>query len=182
MHSFTDCIVGVILGAGIWWGHSDWSGIPLQIPSSNVFYYPLSLLGFGALSSNSLVIHLGRGLGAGKWIEGWVQRGGWEVPLILIPICLLAVNQHPQPVDDCPCFEDAIAFASVVLGALVSRWAVSYSGVGTSLRSVVVTPGSGWVVEAGKWVQVERGFNDMLVWWCFAALKMVVGMYHFSNS
>jgi Helicase associated domain (HA2) len=28
------------------------------------------------------------------------------------------VNQHRQPVDDCPCFEDAIAFVSVVMGKL----------------------------------------------------------------
>jgi hypothetical protein len=37
-------------------------------------------------------------------------------------VCLLLVNQHPSPVDDCPCFEDAIAFVSVVLGIITSFW------------------------------------------------------------
>ena len=37
------------------------------------------------------------------------------------------VNQHPQPVDDYPCFEDAIAFVSIVMGSLLARWhAVHY--------------------------------------------------------
>lgn len=29
---------------------------------------------------------------------------------------------HPQPLDDCPCFEDAIAFISVVIGVTMARW------------------------------------------------------------
>ena len=120
------------------------------------------------------IIYMGKGLGAGEWMEGWVRRGGWEVPLILIPLCLLAVNQHPQPVDDCPCFEDAIAFGSVVLGSLVGKWAMTYSGADSIARSVIM-PGSGWVYELGEWVQIERTLVDVGVWWGVAVLKMVVG-------
>lgn len=29
---------------------------------------------------------------------------------------------HPQPLDDCPCFEDAIAFLSVIMGLVTARW------------------------------------------------------------
>ena len=46
-------------------------------------------------------------------------------------VCLLAINQHPQPVDDCPCFEDAIAVGSVMVGALVGRWGMMYFGLET---------------------------------------------------
>lgn len=134
--------------------------------------WPSSLTGAG-----QYIVYVGRGLGAGEWVEGWVGRGGWEVPIILIPLCLLAVNQHPQPVDDCPCFEDAIAFGSVVLGALVGKWAMGYAGIGLGIGRTVVMPGSGWVYELGTWVQVERTWGDIGVWWGFAALKMVVGMY-----
>ncbi|KAH9020631.1 hypothetical protein EDB85DRAFT_2152955 [Lactarius pseudohatsudake] len=35
-------------------------------------------------------------------------------PLAVTVVCLLLANQHLSPVDDCPCFEDAIAFASVI--------------------------------------------------------------------
>ncbi|KAJ3501621.1 hypothetical protein NLJ89_g9257 [Agrocybe chaxingu] len=175
MHSFTDCLMGVVLGAGIWWGHTSWAGFPFLITSSNILYSPLNYLGLGTTASpNALIIHLGTGLGGGQWVESWMHWGGWEVPLILIPLCLLAVHKHPQPVDDCPCFEDAIAFMSVVLGAQVSRWVVSFSGIGAGMREVVVTPGSGWVQEMGQWVQVQRGWDDVVVWWSFATLKMFV--------
>ncbi len=179
MHSFTDCLMGVLLGTVIWWVHTDWTGIPVVVSSSNALFQPLVTLGFGAIDSyGSIVLHLGKGLKAGEWLDGWVQRGGWEIPLILVPLCLLAVHKHPQPVDDCPCFEDAIAFASVVLGAFLSHWAVHFSGAAERARSVVM-PGSGWTMEAGKWVQVERGLNDILLWWSFATIKMIFGTFFF---
>jgi len=178
MHSFTDCVVGVVMGTGIWWAHSSWSGIPLVLADTSTLASLFSILGFGAPGEmGTWVLWLGKGLGAGEWVEEWVRGGGWEVPLILIPVCLLAVNQHPQPVDDCPCFEDAIAFGSVVLGALVGRWGMQYAGVGLGIGRTVVMPGSGWVFdgEMGKWVGVERGWEDVAVWWGVAAVKMVVG-------
>lgn len=158
MHSFTDCAIGVILGAGLWWTHTSFPGIPVKVPYT------------------STTVYFARGLGAGKWMDDWVQSGGWEVPLILISVCLLAVNQHPQPVDDCPCFEDAIAFGSVVLGLLVGSWGVSFTSL--SERRAVVMPGSGWVFDQtlATWIAVERGWQDVCLWWGVAALKMVVGI------
>ncbi|KAF5380023.1 hypothetical protein D9615_006192 [Tricholomella constricta] len=177
MHSFTDCAVGVALGAGIWWGQSSWSGIPIVLTSSNPLYWLYSLLWPTTLTAaGTHVMYLGKGLGLGEWMEDWVRRGGWEVPLILIPLCLLAINQHPQPVDDCPCFEDAIAFMSVVLGALVASWAMSFFGLRMDIGKTMVMPGSGWVYQLGQWVQVERTAWDVALWWSFAALKMIAGI------
>ncbi|TFY75702.1 hypothetical protein EWM64_g8311 [Hericium alpestre] len=76
-------------------------------------------------------------------VERWVVTGHWSgwfslhvsqaaanvsvvVPLIVTAACLLSVNQHPQPVDDCPCFEDAIAFMSVDLGILLGLYAAAH--------------------------------------------------------
>ena len=158
MHSFTDCAAGVLLGSAIWWSYTSFPGIPVTIPSS------------------TMTINVAPGLGIGEVVTNWVQHGGWEVPTILIPICLLAVNQHPQPVDDCPCFEDAIAFCSVVLGTLLGKWGIAYSGF--VQRTPVVMAGSGWVFDKAinQWITVERGVNDVLVWWSVAALKMAVGI------
>ena len=176
MHSFTDCIIGVTLGAGIWWAHSSWAGVPYVLSSSNPLNYILSTFGFGTpIASGSLLVYFGQGLGIGKLLDSWIERSGWEVPLILIPLTLLAVHYHPQPVDDCPCFEDAIAILSVVLGVLVSRWAMVYTQADSGLARDVIMPGSGWVLEMGKWVQTERGWDDELVWWAMATLKMASG-------
>ncbi|GLB39364.1 putative acid phosphatase homologues [Lyophyllum shimeji] len=177
MHSFTDCAVGVALGAGIWWAQSSWTGIPIVLTPSNPLHWLCSFLWPKTLTdAGTYVMYLGKGARASEWMEEWVRQGGWEVPLILIPLCLLAVNQHPQPVDDCPCFEDAIAFGSVVLGALVGSWAMSFSGLRMDIGKTVVMPGSGWAFEAGQWMQVERTLWDLVVWWSFAALKMIVGV------
>ncbi|PPQ67328.1 hypothetical protein CVT26_007249 [Gymnopilus dilepis] len=177
MHSFTDCIIGVTLGAGIWWAHSSWAGVPYVLSSSNPLNYILSTFGFGTpIASGTLLVYFGQGLGTGKLLDSWIERSGWEVPLILIPLTLLAVHYHPQPVDDCPCFEDAIAILSVVLGVLVSRWAMVYTQADSGLARDVIMPGSGWVLEMGKWVQTERGWDDELVWWAMATLKMASGI------
>ncbi|KAF8880461.1 PAP2 superfamily-domain-containing protein [Gymnopilus junonius] len=177
MHSFTDCLIGVTLGAAIWWAHTSWAGMPIVLSTTNPLYYAFSFLGLGTpVPPGELLIYFGKGLGTGKLVDIWLERGGWEVPLILIPLTLLAVHYHPQPVDDCPCFEDAIAILSVVLGALVSRWGMVYSQADSGLSREVVMPGSGWVFDLGSWVQVERRLEDELLWWSMAAVKMITGI------
>ncbi|KAH6887799.1 sphingosine-1-phosphate phosphatase [Coprinopsis sp. MPI-PUGE-AT-0042] len=177
MHSFTDCIAGTILGAGIWWGHGAWAGHPWIISTSSLFHPLFTSLSFGTHSPDgNLVVYIGKGLGAGQRIEHWAENHGWIVPLTLIPLLLLAINQHPQPVDDCPCFEDAIAFGAVVLGALLGRWGMTQAGLNVELEGPSIMPGSGLVKDAlGHWVTIERTWQDVAVWWAFAALKMAVG-------
>ncbi|KAG5647237.1 hypothetical protein DXG03_000772 [Asterophora parasitica] len=176
MHSFTDCAVGVALGSGIWWGQSSWSGIPIRLTSSNPLYWLYTLIWPSTLTATGThIMYFGKGLGFGEWLEDWVRRGGWEVPLTLIPLCLVAINQHPQPVDDCPCFEDAIAFMSVVSGSFLASWAISFFGLRMDVEKMMVMPGSGWVQELGQWVQVERTAWHVALWWSFAALKMIAG-------
>ncbi|WVF65651.1 hypothetical protein IAT40_000382 [Kwoniella sp. CBS 6097] len=54
--------------------------------------------------------------------EAWVATGTWLVPAITIPVTLGLVHYHPYPIDDCPCFEDAIAVLAVILGSFVGHW------------------------------------------------------------
>ncbi|OBZ77993.1 hypothetical protein A0H81_02684 [Grifola frondosa] len=111
MHSFTDCIMGISLGAGIWGLH----------------------------------------VLCGPWLDAWITHSGW-------------IGRHPQPVDDCPCFEDAIAFVSVVLGALLARWYMLHTGYDEAFF-VHVMPGSSW----STWADVSE-------WFIIAAIKMVLGI------
>ncbi|KAF8268554.1 hypothetical protein EI94DRAFT_1778532 [Lactarius quietus] len=98
-------------------------------------------------------------------VEKWVQSSGWNAPLIVTAICLLLVNQHPSPVDDCPCFEDAIAFVSVFLGIVVSFWCSKrVPALNTDLFSSV-TPGAALDSPAAT-----------TTWVLFALLKLVTGI------
>ena len=86
------------------------------------------------------------------------------VPATVIPICLLCVHRHPEPVDDCPCFEDAIAFMSVVMGEFLTRWWMAHHGYDERFFVSVMrgSPFGGGVREVG-------------LWWGVAVGKMVVG-------
>jgi hypothetical protein len=53
----------------------------------------------------------------------FAQADDRVVPLITVPVALSLVHYHPEPVDDCPCFEDAIAILAVILGGFVGHWA-----------------------------------------------------------
>ncbi|KAI0341413.1 hypothetical protein BDW22DRAFT_1332802 [Trametopsis cervina] len=124
MHSFTDCTVGVLLGAAIWVCFGQW-------------YDSLDI---------------------------WLKTAGWIVPATVVPFCLLLVHRHPEPVDDCPCFEDAIAFVSVVMGEFLTRWYMSRYGYDIQF---FVTP------MAGKAVGTVP---EMWAWWTIAVAKMVIGI------
>lgn len=87
------------------------------------------------------------------------------MPGVAIPLCLFLVHRHPQPVDDCPCFEDAIAFVSVLMGEYVLRWFMFRYGYDESFF-VGVMPGSSWAT-----------YTDMLAWFSVAAIKMILGEY-----
>jgi hypothetical protein len=82
MHSITDCVMGVLLGTGVWAIH----------------YF-----------AQDAIRHL-------------VTTGDWTVPAVTVLVGMILVHKHPQPVDDCPCFEDAIAFVSVVIGIVLGWW------------------------------------------------------------
>jgi dihydrosphingosine 1-phosphate phosphatase len=194
MHSFTDCVTGVILGTGIWWGYTSFPGIPVTLTLP--FALPSSLLSLPirvfpaattitATSAGKLItqipINLFRGLGTGKLVDTWVFSGKGYVPVILIFVMVVAVNQHPQPIDDCPCFEDAIAFGSVGLGAVLGKWVIGRylsSNGGERLFLNVVMPGSGWAYDSSThlWTQSPRTLSDVFLWWSMAILKMTFGI------
>ena len=80
-------------------------------------------------------------------------------------LTLLLVNQHPSPVDDCPCFEDAIAFISVIGGIVTSFW---YSKRVPALNAdlfTAVTPGAAFDSPAA-----------VTTWVLFALLKVTTGI------
>ncbi|TFK89254.1 hypothetical protein K466DRAFT_584798 [Polyporus arcularius HHB13444] len=124
MHSFTDCAVGIALGAGIWSLHAI----------------------------------------CGTYVDAWVRNNGFIVPAVIVPLCLYLVHRHPQPVDDCPCFEDAIAFVSVVMGMFVARWTMLHYGYDEDFF-VRPMPGSSWAT-----------WSDVGTWWSTAAIKTIIGV------
>ena len=57
-----------------------------------------------------------------KTFDSWISNSTMLYPLSVAVATLLFIRLHPEPVDDCPCFDDSVAFAAVVLGVEIGSW------------------------------------------------------------
>ncbi|KAL4767732.1 phosphatidic acid phosphatase type 2/haloperoxidase [Aspergillus nidulans var. acristatus] len=55
-------------------------------------------------------------------IDQYVQVGSGKQVALVVLVILALVRIHPEPADDCPCFDDSVAFAGVMIGAQVAYW------------------------------------------------------------
>lgn len=102
----------------------------------------------------------------GEHIEHFIVNANWLLPVCTILASLLLVNQHPQPIDDCPCFEDAIACLAVLLGVTISRWHAAWLGLDIP-SGFFKSRTPGWEYSTTE---------DVLLWWSFASLKIIIGV------
>ncbi|GAA6055285.1 hypothetical protein JCM3770_004819 [Rhodotorula araucariae] len=89
---------------------------------------------------------------------------GWIGTLVTVPMLLFLVTVHPEPAEECPCFEDAVAFLSVVAGAILGE---AWSPAIFPTHSY----GYAWrdVTEIGLWIgavaaKLVTGISTILVW------------------
>ncbi|KAK3111434.1 Long-chain base-1-phosphate phosphatase [Teratosphaeriaceae sp. CCFEE 6253] len=58
----------------------------------------------------------------GAAFDAWMIAGDWTRPAIAVLILAIAVRIHSEPADNCPCFDDSVAFAGVVMGIEIGGW------------------------------------------------------------
>lgn len=58
----------------------------------------------------------------GPPLDAYMHASAWYAPLIASLIVIVLVRIHPEPADDCPCVDDSIAFAGVVIGLEFASW------------------------------------------------------------
>lgn len=63
----------------------------------------------------------------GPLIELYLREQAVTGVLVLSLIIIVLVRVHPEPADDCPCFDDSVAFAGVVIGVEIGSWHFSNS-------------------------------------------------------
>lgn len=61
-------------------------------------------------------------LAYGQAFDDWIAADTWTHPAIVILALMAAVRFHPEPADNCPCFDDSVAFAGVLMGAEVAHY------------------------------------------------------------
>lgn len=70
---------------------------------------------------------LGVGIGLlqcflGPVFDAWLMASDLKRVLFFASIILILVRIHPEPADNCPCFDDSVAFAAVVMGVELGLW------------------------------------------------------------
>lgn len=58
----------------------------------------------------------------GLAFDTWIIGAGWTRPTFAVVILALSVRFHPEPADNCPCFDDSVAFIGVVMGCALGNW------------------------------------------------------------
>jgi len=62
--------------------------------------------------------------------DEWMLSSSWVAPFVLALVICVLVRAHPEPADDCPCFDDSVAFAGVIIGIESGTWHVARSHLG----------------------------------------------------
>lgn len=62
------------------------------------------------------------------WIDSWIFSGSYKDVVIATLLIFVLVRIHPEPADDCPCFDDSVSFSGVVVGINIGAWHYAQSG------------------------------------------------------
>ena len=65
----------------------------------------------------------------GDVFDHFIHTGSFKSPAIVVLIILVLVRIHPEPADDCPCFDDSVAFAGVMIGVELGNWHFGRTGM-----------------------------------------------------
>ncbi|KAK7755040.1 Long-chain base-1-phosphate phosphatase [Diatrype stigma] len=93
-------------------------------------------------------------------VEAYVHASGWGAILILMLVIIVLIRIHPEPADDCPCFDDSVAFAGVLMGLEAATWHLSRSAHAHTLWPFDLAA-LGWQIAA---IRIVTGILAILVW------------------
>jgi hypothetical protein len=102
----------------------------------------------------------------GPVFEAWLQSSNsyWAPAIIAVVICIL-VRVHPEPADDCPCFDDSVAFAGVLIGLEAGRWRFEqispYATVYNGPEATFDLEALGWLIGI---VRILAGLLVIIAW------------------
>lgn len=90
----------------------------------------------------------------GELLDDHVHSGPLKNIMIIILIILVLVRIHPEPADDCPCFDDSVAFAGVIIGIEYGNWHFARTDYAVSYPVPATVPFNietmGWLVAVAR--------------------------------
>ena len=94
-------------------------------------------------------------------LSAFVSSGGSKAVFIVILVVLVLVRIHPEPADECPCFDDSVAFAGVFCGVEIGNWHFSQTSYAWSEPVPATVPYS--LAELGWMTTILRLFVGVLL-------------------
>ena len=97
-------------------------------------------------------------------IEAMMNSSSYLAPITVALIIFVLVRIHPEPADDCPCFDDSVAFAGVMIGVEYGTWRLARSPLATIYNGPDATfalSALGWPVTTAR---VVFGVLCIFVW------------------
>jgi len=58
----------------------------------------------------------------GADIDRYLHSSTWVAPMTVALAIICLIRIHPEPADDCPCFDDSVSFAGVMIGIELGGW------------------------------------------------------------
>ena len=84
----------------------------------------------------------------GQLLDDFMRFGSLKDIMIIILIIIVLVRIHPEPADDCPCFDDSVAFAGVIIGIEYGNWHFARTDYAVSYPVPATVP---FDIEAMGW-------------------------------
>ncbi len=99
-----------------------------------------------------------------------VFQTGWFSPVLVLVFYYSLIYFHVKPIDDCPCFEDSVAFVGVLTGMELGQWALFQTSNAITIedfdfRYNVIVPFS-WT-HLGPFFTLARlviGVSTIVIW------------------
>lgn len=90
----------------------------------------------------------------GHYFDTWIINGGAQNVLLGLLVGLILVRIHPEPADDCPCFDDSVAFMGSIIGVNIGSWHFQTTGFAVDSPIPSTAPYSieklGWFVATAR--------------------------------
>lgn len=101
----------------------------------------------------------------GERIDEYLYSGSSVAPILATLVTIVLVRIHPEPADDCPCFDDGVAFAGVLIGCELGCWHYATSGWAWDTPAPATVP---FLIDEMGWpkaiLRVAIGILAIFVW------------------
>lgn len=101
----------------------------------------------------------------GDAFDAFILTNSWKPLAIVALIIAVLIRIHPEPADDCPCFDDSVAFAGVMVGVELGNWHFGQSKYAWSEPAFATVPyrldALGWPFSVAR---IVMGVVVIFVW------------------